>query len=143
MTTAIRLNHFTKEILISKSFQKAAMNPLSSEYKDLAEVMGNHPDYKIAERHIKTSINKNTYAGLTYEYMRDYIILHSTKEEETAAVAEFDELRNISRCQAKSLRYSTIKKWFLIKYPEVAEFGTIEAERKIQKAQTEEMAAKS
>ena len=41
----------------------------------------------------------------------------------TYIVAEFDELLMISRCHAQSLRYPTIKKWFLAKYPEVAEFG--------------------
>ena len=66
--------------------------------------------------------------------MRDYIILHTTPEEETAALAEFDELILISKCQQQSLRYPTIKKWFLDKYPEVAKFGTIEAEHEAQAA---------
>ena len=132
MTSAIRLNHFAKEILISKTFQKAAMNPNSMEYKDLAEVMTAHPDYKITQRGIKECTHKDTYKGLTYEYMRDYIILTSTKEEEAKNVAEFNELVLISRCQSKNLRYPTIKKWFLAKYPEIAEFG-IETVRKAQR----------
>ena len=132
MTSAIRLNHFSKEILISKTFQKAAMNPNSMEYKDLAEVMEKHPDYTISQRAIKKNTHKETYAGLTYEYMRDYIILSSTKEEEAANVAEFNELILISRCQPKNLRYPTIKKLFLAKYPEIAEFG-IETVRKAQR----------
>ena len=132
MTRAIRLNHFSKEILISKTFQKAAMNPNSMEYKDLAEVMEKHPDYTISHRAIKKNTHKETYAGLTYEYMRDYIIFTSTKEEEAKNVAEFDELILISRCQPKNLRYPTIKKWFLAKYPEIAEFG-IETVRKAQR----------
>ena len=53
MTSAIRLDHLNKEILISKSFAKAAMNPTSTEYKDLAEVMANHPDYAVNQRVIK------------------------------------------------------------------------------------------
>ena len=128
MTSAIRLNHLTKEILISKSFAKAAMNPTSTEYKDLAEVMANHPDYEVAQRVIKQNAHKEKYKGLTYERMRDYIILHSTPEEEAAAVAEFDEMILISKCHAQAYRYPTIKKWFLNKYPEISKFGTIEAE---------------
>ena len=123
MTGAIRLNHFDKEILISKSFQKAAMNPTSKEYAELMEVMNNHPSYKLAQRVIKKNTQKETYAGLTYEYMRDYIILNSTPEEETAAVAEFDEMIHISKCHSKAQRYPTIKKWFLEKYPEIEMFG--------------------
>ena len=133
MTSAIRLDHLNKEILISKSFAKVAMNPNSTEYKDLAEVMVNHPDYKITQRVIKKNANKQTYPGLTYEYMRAYIILHSSPEEELAAIAEFNEMLLISRCHAQSLRYPTIKKWFLNKYPDVAKFGTIEAEYEAQR----------
>ena len=123
MTNAIRLNHLTKKILISKSFSKLAMNPNSIEYAELSEVMSKHPDYEVNQRVIRQNTHKETYAGLTYKYMRDYIILHSTPEEELENVAEFDELLMISRCHAQSLRYPTIKKWFLAKYPEVAEFG--------------------
>ena len=119
MTSAIRLNHFNKEILISKSFEKAAHNPNSKEYKELMEVMNTHPTYQLAQRAIKKNTKKETYAGLTYEFMRDYIILHSTPEEEAAAVAEFDEKILISKCHSKAQRYPSIKKWFLEKYPEI------------------------
>ena len=119
MTSAIRINHFEKKILISKTFQKAAMNPTSREYVELMEVMRNHPNYTLDQRAIKKNPKKETYAGLTYDYMRDYIILHSSPEEETAAVAEFEELLFISKCHRQSQRYPTIKKWFLEKYPEV------------------------
>lgn len=132
MTGAIRINHLNKEILISKSFSKAAMNPNSTEYQDLKEVMCDHPDYRVAQRNIKKKENKKTFAGLTYEYMRDYLILHTSPEEEAEAVAELDEMILIARCHTPNFSYATIKKWFLRKFPEVAEFGTIEAEYKAQ-----------
>jgi len=132
MTSAIRLNHFSREILISKSFSKAAMNPNSAEYQDLMEVMNTHPNYRVSERAIKTNSNKKTYSGLTYQYMRNYILLHTTAEEQTEEMAKFEKLILLSKCQSKSLRYPTIKKWFLEKYPEVSSFGTIGADTKIQ-----------
>jgi hypothetical protein len=55
--------------------------------------------------------------------MKDYIILHTAPEDEAEAMAEFNELVLISKCHSKALRYPAIKKWFLAKYPEVAEFG--------------------
>lgn len=125
MTSAIRINHFDKEILISKSFEKAAQNPNSREYKELMEVMNTHPTYKLAQRAIKKNPQKQKYPNLTYEYMRDYIILTSTPEEELAAVAEFDNMILKSRCQSQSNRYPVIKRWFLNKYPEIKEFGMI------------------
>ncbi len=123
MTSAIRINHFEKEILISKSFQKATMNLNNQEAKDLEEVMSKYPTYKVTQRAIKKNPQKETYAGLTYEYMRDYIILHSTPEEEAAAVAEFDELILVSKCHSKAKRYPIIKKWFLAKYPQADNFS--------------------
>jgi hypothetical protein len=128
MTSAIRINHFDKEILISKSFEKAAHNPNSREYKELMEVMNTHPTYKLAQRAIKKNPQKQKYPNLTYEYMRDYIILTSTPEDELAAVAEFDDLILRSRCQSQSNRYPVIKRWFLNKYPEIKEFGMIALE---------------
>ena len=122
-SSPIRINHFEKKILISKTFQKAAMNPTSREYAELMEAMSNHPSYTIDQRVIKKNPKKETYAGLTYEYMRDYIILHSTPEDELAAVAEFDELILVSKCHSKSQRYPVIKKWFLTKYPQADDFG--------------------
>ena len=129
MTSAIRLNHFNKEILISKTFQKAAMNPNSNEYKDLAEIQKQHPDYKIAQRAIKKSENKQVYHKLTYEYMREYIILVSSPENEIAAVEEFDDMILRSRCQCRANRYPVIKRWFLKKFPEIKEFGMIALEK--------------
>ena len=86
---------------------------------------------------IKKNAAKETYPGLTYEYMRDYIILHTAPEDELEAVAEFDELILISKCQAKGKRYPTIKKWFLAKYPEIVKFGmpTLGAEESENEAQ--------
>ena len=103
MTGAIRINHLNKEILISKSFSKAAMNPNSTEYQDLKEVMCAHPDYRVAQRNIKKKENKKTFAGLTYEYMESYIKSHNE-----ALLAEFYEFcgkdENGKKLEAEALR---------------------------------------
>ena len=140
MTNAIRIDHINENIFISESFSKAAMNPTSREYKDLKEVMTTHPNYKICKRSIKKNENKKTYSGLTYDYMRQYILLHSSKENEAEALCEFEEMVLISQCHSKTYRYPTIKKWFLAKYPEVADFGTIEADHNAQQAEREALA---
>lgn len=123
MTNAIRLDHLNNEILISKSFAKAAMNPTSDEYKDLAEIQRAHPDYKISKRDIKKNPYKKTYAGLNYQYMRNYIIKHTPPEETCSVISEFEEMILISKCHTRSFGYATIKNWFLERYPEIAEFG--------------------
>lgn len=136
----IKVDFANRRIVISKSFAIKAAVVNSKEYIALTEVQESYPDYKIEIRQIKRNPQKETYPGLTYEYMRDYIILHTTPEEELAAVAEFNELLMISRCQSKSRRYPIIKKWFLAKYPEVKEFGlatVVAAERERAEAELE------
>ena len=121
----MKILHEDSVIEMNKTFAKMVENPFSEEYAFLQKIRRDYPEYKVTVREIKKNPNKETYAGLTYEYMKDYIILHTSKEEEEAAMAEFNELVLISKCHSKALRYPTIKKWFLSKYPEVAEFGCI------------------
>ena len=96
---------------------------MSTEYAHLQNVRRDYPTYQVIRREIKKNPNTEHYKGLTYQYMRDYIILHTSPEKEAEAVAEFDEQLLISRCHSKARRYPAIKKWFLEKYPEVALFG--------------------
>ena len=115
---------FAKNVIeINKIFDKERTNPLSDEYALLQKIRADYPNFTVRVRQIKKNAAKETYPGLTYEYMRDYIILHTAPEDELEAVAEFDELILISKCQAKGKRYPTIKKWFLAKYPAIAKFG--------------------
>lgn len=122
MTGAIRIDHLNKKILISKSFAKASMNANSAEYKDLIKVLRRHPDYEMEQRIIRKSTNKETYAGLTYQYMRDYIVYRETPETAKAVLNKLEEMIFISQCHAHALRYPNIKKWFLEKYPEIDDF---------------------
>lgn len=127
---------YTESVIeMNTTFAKMMENPLSEEYALLQRTRQDFPTFAIRRRQIKSNPHKDTYKGLTYEYMRDYIILHTAPENKTEAVAEFDEMVLISKCHGKALRYPTIKKWFLAKYPEVAKFGTVEA---AQEAQEEE-----
>ena len=119
-------------IEMNTTFAKMVQNPLSDEYALLQKIKMENEGFKVCRRQIKSNPHKDTYKGLTYEYMRDYIILHTAPENEAEAVAEFDEMVLISKCHGKALRYPTIKKWFLAKYPEVAKFGTLETTEEAQ-----------
>lgn len=134
MKNALTVNFEKGQIVMTSTFAKKCTDTRSPEYAHLQSVRRDYPDFTVVTRKIKKNDNKKVYKGLTYEYMRDYIILHTSPEEELAALAEFDELILISRCQQQSLRYPTIKKWFLNKYPEIAKFGTLEAEHEAQQA---------
>jgi thiol-disulfide isomerase/thioredoxin len=61
-----------------------------------------------------------------YKNDNDFVLVGIDREETADKVAllrEFDKLIRVSKCQAKSRRYPVIKKWFLDKFPEIAEFG--------------------
>ena len=119
MKGTIRLDHIEKNIYISASFAKASMKITSEEYKTLRQVMTQHPDYEVVKREIKKNPNKESYCGLTYAYMENYIASH---DESGKIKKAYDELR--LRAQCHSIRYAHIKKWFLGVYPEIDDFSS-------------------
>lgn len=123
MKNTLRINHENKTIVMDRTFAKFAENTRSDEYAHLQQVRRDYPDYTVTTRTIKRNPEKETYKGLTYEYMEDYILRHETEEKQLAVIKEFNELRTISKCHKQGLRYPTIKKWFLERYPEIVEFA--------------------
>lgn len=123
MKNALYIDFAHDKIVMTTTFAKKCQNTASAEYAQLQSVRRDYPAFAVTTRKIKSNPNKETYAGLTYEYMRNYIITHASDETREKEVAEFDELILISKCQTKVKRYPTIKKWFLAKYPAIAKFG--------------------
>ena len=115
-------------IEMNTTFAKEMRNPLSDEYALLQKIKMENPSFTVSRRQIKSNPKKDTYKGLTYEYMKKYIKLHETKEEAEKVIAYLEDQILISKCHSQRLRYPTIKKWFLAKYPEVAKFGIVEDE---------------
>ena len=122
----VRMLHDESIIEINKIFAKMAENPFSEEYAALQNLRKDYPVYKVRTREINKNPNKESWKGLTYAYMEDYIRTHSDK----ATMDEFNEKRLISKCHSKAFRYPVIKKWFLEKFPEVANFGVSADESK-------------
>lgn len=123
MKNSIRIDFENGQLIMDRTFAKKATIPTSEEYKELQRVRKDYPLYRVVRRKIRTNPQKETYAGLTYHYMENYISSHETAENLDAVMAEYQELRLIAQCHGKGRRYPTIKKWFLKKYPAVAEFG--------------------
>ena len=115
----------TKGIIeINTTFVKMMQNPLSDEYALLQKTKMENPTFTVRRRQINSNPHKDTYKGLTYEYMQHYISTHEPEDKVEEVLAYFEELKLISQCHGKRLRYPTIKKWFLHEYPDVAKFGT-------------------
>lgn len=123
MKPIIRVNHKEEKIELNKEYFKRIQNPRSEEYETLQMVRKDYPRYEVCLYKIKRNANKKTYKGLNYEYMETYILTHEPKETKKEVLDEFYDMRQIAECHKASYGYAVIKKWFLAKYPEIAEFG--------------------
>ncbi|MBQ9960772.1 MAG: hypothetical protein IJP00_02585 [Firmicutes bacterium] len=123
MRNTLRLNHERNLIIMDRTFAKLAQDTFSDEYKHLQMVRADYPTYRVVRKTIKKNPDKETWKGLTYDYMREYIILHEETDTRKAVMDELDDLILISKCHAQSKRYPVIKNWFLNKYPEIKKFG--------------------
>ena len=119
----IKVDFASEQILISNSFAKKASVSSSKEYKALTKVQASYPGYKIEIKQVKKNPAKESYKGLTYDYMRRYIIKYTPSPELSKALAELEDNIFISLCHSEAKRYPTVKKWFLKKYPRIEEFG--------------------
>lgn len=90
----------------------------------LANYMRSFPNYTITVRKdIKKNAKQEHYKGLTYEYMKTYIRKYEPIETRDSVLKELEDRIFISECHSTGHRYPAIKKWFLEKYPEVANGG--------------------
>ncbi len=118
MKNVIRIDHETRSIVMDKTFTRQSSDPRSEEYTLLQATRRDYPGYHVKTRTIRRNPRKESYRGLTYAYMEQYIDAHENAEENRKV---YEELRLAARCH--SIRYPTIKKWFLDTYPELKEFG--------------------
>lgn len=123
MKNTLKLSHAKREIVMDATFARNAENTMSPEYAHLQQVRKDYPAYTVVRRTIKRNANKESYKGLTYEFMETYILTHGKQETRIANLREFNEMRLIAECHSKAFRYPVIKSWFLDKYPEVKNFG--------------------
>lgn len=121
---SLTVNFENETIVMTRKFATAAKDPYTNEYRKLQEVRSAYPTFRVKNHTIKRNPNKECYKGLTYDYMREYIRSHEAKANVESALAELEDMIYISKCHSNGFRYPTIKKWFLEKYNEVAEFGT-------------------
>ena len=134
MTNKLTINHSNHTIVMDRTFAKNAVDTKSDEYAHLQQVRRDYPNDQVVQRHIRTNSNKNTYRGLTYEYMESYILTHGTEEMRKTNFDKYQDMRVIAECQGKAFRYPVIKKWFLGQYPEIARFGMTETQIAVEEA---------
>ena len=130
MTNYLKIDLMAERIIMDRTFAKTASIVGSTNYNLLQEARRDYPSYQVTLRSIKKKEDKESYRGLTYQYMEDYIRTHANAAPN---MAEFQQQLLLAKCH--SIRYANIKKWFLAMYPEVAQFGVTEiAESKVENA---------
>ena len=101
----ITINYKKNTIEITKSFEKKASAYGSDAYYELSEARKEFPNYRLI---VKTTKSNNSFKGMDYDFMMEYISKHENAEER---LAQLKELRS------KSLSYGEIKQWFVETYP--------------------------
>lgn len=125
MRNILRVDFSNKRIIMDRAFAKNSADTRSEEYAHLQRVRQDYPTFTVSTRTCKKNENKESYKGLTYDYMEHYILTHEDKGTVLEALDEYNELRLIAECHSRSRRYPVIKRWFLAKYPEIMEFGML------------------
>ena len=110
-TAGYTVDFANNTITLTKTFAQRAKNPSSTEFRELAKLHKNLPDFTITMRTAVITAEKETHGGLTIEWMTDYI--KNYKDE--VAVAEFEEVKKFYTKMPGY--YGKVKAWFLKKYP--------------------------
>ena len=123
MKNTLKIDFNGKKIVMDRTFAKNCTNTNSDEYAQLQSVRRDYPDFTVVTKTIKRNPEKETYKGLTYEYMEKYISSH---DEDGKIMAEYQDLRGLSERAKEALAepcsYLEMRAWFLNTYPAIAKF---------------------
>lgn len=124
MKTTLTLNMKKKTIEMTKTVAASASKFGTEAYNDLQQARRDYPDYTVVIVTRQSSEKKDHYKGLDYNYMEKYIKAHD--DEKQSIMKEYMDLRGLSEeaqeLEAESLSYGEMRKWFLNKFPAIANF---------------------
>lgn len=75
------MKHADKEIVLTKAYDKKANIPGTKEFRELAKLHKNYPDYDIVMRTATITADKDTHGGLTIERIEKIISAQSNAAE--------------------------------------------------------------
>lgn len=126
MNTGLTINATANTIEMTKEFAKKAKYYGTEEYTQLQKARKDYPTYSVVTR---KSVSKESYKGLTINYMYNYIkknpetvVMEDNTEMSTLEV--FREIAGLDESGKKLVNvetafYGEIRAWFLDIYPEV------------------------
>ena len=113
MNKKFNYNFVEKTIVGSNAAIQRANRGLNPEFKELTDMLAQHPDFTVTAKIIEKKEGKKTYRALTIERMAVYISLQADSD---AKMVEFNTIQKVA--ETKGAKYPLTKKWFLEKYPE-------------------------
>ena len=103
------LDILNKKIRGSKRSFQLANKGYGDAYEQLMALMNAHPDFELEEVVAKKNDSKETYEGLSYEFMKDYIAI---QENASLLLKKLDlVIANAKKTRASA--YPVVKRWFL------------------------------
>lgn len=112
-----------RSIIVSATTLKKARNPQSAECKMLLQMLSEHPNFEVIEKTIQRKAGKQTYKGLTFGTMEDYIRTQTNSQKQMEV---YQAVRRMSKIKGKE--YALTKHWFLQSYPAYKEKAIAEQE---------------
>ena len=103
MKTLFAVNFAENTIVATKTTLKKASVPNSAEYKALMKLMKQNATFAIVEKEIKKATGKETYAGLTKDFIKEYITIQSNSADLTEQFKKAFEMG----------KFPLVRKWFL------------------------------
>ena len=114
------ISHNNKTITLTKAYAKKANTPGTKEFRELAQLHKNYPDYDIVMRTATVSDSKEVHDGLTIELMEKIIARQPELQNEYDAFVAFWGREVKDRKTGKTVKrapYGKTKSWFLKKVP--------------------------
>ena len=110
MTKNYTFNHTTKTIILSKSFDKKAKNPLNPEFDELVNLINRLPNYKVTVKVTQPKAGKK----LPFTAMREYIL--KTYGENSIMEKKFEKALELGETHGSG-KYLFVRKWFRETFP--------------------------
>ena len=110
MTKNYTFNHTTKTIILSKSFDKKAKNPLNPEFDELVNLINRLPNYKVTLKVTKPKSGKK----LPFTEMLQYI--RKTYGENSIMEKKFEKALELGETHGSG-KYLFVRKWFRETFP--------------------------
>ena len=123
MKNILKIDYDKQLLIMDREFSIKASLVGSQEYNILQTAKQQYPTFTIQRKRIKTNPKKESFNGLTYEYMEMYMARYNVPAE---IRKQYDDLR--FDANGHSIRYPVIKQWFLETFPDMKNWGKIQEE---------------